>query len=232
MMRRDNVKLVVVEPYFDLKTPNNIGSQTGDYETARLRYEEALTISRADGDRHGIATHLNNLGVVAWRQRDLEGARVLFDQATREMRELGDADSLASALGNLANIARAQGDIPASASYLLEGLRVIKGLGAKRLTLMLLEVGSDLAGLVGEPLRAVTLRGVADTLREDSGTPFATSEREAQEETVARLRQQVGAGGFDEAWQAGRALGVDEAFVETLTWLQNVTPTNGSSATG
>lgn len=29
MMRRDNVKLVVVEPYFDLKTPNNIGSQTG-----------------------------------------------------------------------------------------------------------------------------------------------------------------------------------------------------------
>ncbi len=29
MMRRDHVKLVIVEPYFDLKTPNNIGSQTG-----------------------------------------------------------------------------------------------------------------------------------------------------------------------------------------------------------
>jgi ABC-type Zn uptake system ZnuABC Zn-binding protein ZnuA len=29
MMRRDNVKLIVVEPYFDLKTPNSIGSQTG-----------------------------------------------------------------------------------------------------------------------------------------------------------------------------------------------------------
>ena len=29
LMKRDNVKLVVVEPYFDLKTPNSIGSATG-----------------------------------------------------------------------------------------------------------------------------------------------------------------------------------------------------------
>ena len=29
LMRRENVKLIMVEPYFDLKTPNSIGSQTG-----------------------------------------------------------------------------------------------------------------------------------------------------------------------------------------------------------
>ncbi|MGZ4822717.1 MAG: metal ABC transporter substrate-binding protein [Terriglobales bacterium] len=29
MMKRDNVKLVLVEPYFDLKTPNSIGRETG-----------------------------------------------------------------------------------------------------------------------------------------------------------------------------------------------------------
>ena len=29
MMKRDNVKLVVVEPYFDLKTPNSIASAVG-----------------------------------------------------------------------------------------------------------------------------------------------------------------------------------------------------------
>jgi zinc/manganese transport system substrate-binding protein len=28
-MRRENIKIVMVEPYFDLKTPNSIGSQTG-----------------------------------------------------------------------------------------------------------------------------------------------------------------------------------------------------------
>ena len=28
-MKRQNVKLVLVEPYFDLKTPNSIGAQTG-----------------------------------------------------------------------------------------------------------------------------------------------------------------------------------------------------------
>jgi zinc/manganese transport system substrate-binding protein len=29
MMRRENVKVIMVEPYFDLKTPNSVGSQTG-----------------------------------------------------------------------------------------------------------------------------------------------------------------------------------------------------------
>jgi len=29
LMKRDNIKVVVVEPYFDLKTPNSIGSATG-----------------------------------------------------------------------------------------------------------------------------------------------------------------------------------------------------------
>ncbi len=29
MMKRDNVKLILVEPYFDLKTPNSIGRETG-----------------------------------------------------------------------------------------------------------------------------------------------------------------------------------------------------------
>lgn len=29
IMRRENVKVIMVEPYFDLKTPNSIGSQTG-----------------------------------------------------------------------------------------------------------------------------------------------------------------------------------------------------------
>ena len=28
-MKRQGVKLVLVEPYFDLKTPNSIGQQTG-----------------------------------------------------------------------------------------------------------------------------------------------------------------------------------------------------------
>ena len=29
LMKRENCKLVLVEPYFDLKTPNSIGSATG-----------------------------------------------------------------------------------------------------------------------------------------------------------------------------------------------------------
>ena len=29
MMKRDNIKIMLIEPYFDLKTPNSIGRDTG-----------------------------------------------------------------------------------------------------------------------------------------------------------------------------------------------------------
>ena len=210
----------------------NIAGERAQFEEAQAHHEEALEIYRRDHNRRGIATQLNNLGLVEWRRGDLDAARNLFNQASRELRELGDVNSLASALGNLGNIANAQGDFVAARSYLREGLHVIEGLGAKRLALALIEICSDLANLLGDPSRAVRMRGAADALREDSGIPFGGAEHEAEEAIVARLREKVGSGAFEAEWQAGRAVGMDEALTETLSWLENVAPTNGSPATG
>ena len=35
-MKRQNVKLIVVEPYFDLKTPQSIATQVGDGQVLQL----------------------------------------------------------------------------------------------------------------------------------------------------------------------------------------------------
>jgi tetratricopeptide (TPR) repeat protein len=203
----------------------NIAGEQGDVAAAHERYAEALEICRRAGNQRGVATHLNNLGVLAWRQQDLE-ARKMFDEAADVMRALGDRNSLAIVLGNLANIATGQSDLPGARGYLVEGLKIIQELGSKRPSRLLLEVASDLADALGDPARAVTLRGAADAVREAFHIPFGQAERQAQEQTVARLRVKVG-GDFERAWEAGRGQDLDEALASALDWLEN-----GAQATG
>jgi non-specific serine/threonine protein kinase len=196
----------------------NIAGEQKDIPAARERYAEALEICRKAGNQRGVATHLNNLGVLAWRQQDSE-ARTMFDEAANVMRELGDRNSLAIVLSNLANIATGQGDLPGARAYLVEGFKIIQELGSKRPSLMVVEVASDLANALGEPLRAVTLRGTADAMREAFHIPFGPTAKQIVEETMAGLREKVGAE-FERAWEAGRVQDLDEALAATLAWLE------------
>src|SRR5262245_21863391 len=196
----------------------NIAGEQGDITAAREHYAQALEICRKAGNQRGVATHLNNLGVLAWRQHDVE-ARKMFDEAAGVMRGLGDRNSLAIVLGNLANIATGQGDHPGARAYLVEGFKIIQELGSKRPSRLVLEVASDLADALGDPRRAVTLRGAADAVREAFHIPFGQAEKQAQEETVARLREKVGAD-FETAWEAGRVQDLDEALAAALAWLE------------
>ena len=199
----------------------NIANQRGDYEEARRRYEEALVIHREAGNRHGVAMQLNNLGAVAWRTRDVGEARKLFDQACSEMRALGDRNSLSITLGNLANIANDQDDLLAARAYVLEQLKILQEIESKRPVLAVLENGSDLAERLGDSVRAITMRGAADTLREDAGIPFSAAESKTEEGIVAKLREKAGAG-FEEAWSAGRSIALEEALSQTRAWLESL----------
>ncbi len=210
----------------------NIANQRGDFDEASRRYEEALAISERVGNRHGAAVHLNNLGAVAWRRHDLEKARSLFDQAANEMRALGDRDSLAMALSNLANIANAQGDLAAARDYLLQEVKVVQEIGSRRPVAWLLEYGADLADRLGESLRAVTLRGAADALRQEAGIPFSAAEWQTEQDIVAHLREKAGTEEFDRAWQRGRAMAPDDSLADMISWLESVTPASGTPTSG
>jgi len=209
----------------------NLGSQRGDYDEARKRYEEALDLARRSGNRVSVATHLNNLGTVVRRQGDVAGARAMFDEAASEMRALGDQSSLSMALGNLGNIANEQGDLSASRGYLNEAFRIAKELGAQRQLPMLLELSADLAERLGDFPRAVTMRGSANAMREETGMPIAGAlELTDEQKIVSRLREKIGAAVFEEAWGAGRSIGLDEALAQAQQWLESVPMPNGIPA--
>ena len=82
----------------------------GDYASARVLYEESLTIARELEDKKGIALSLGNLGIVAKEQGDYALARSLYEESLALRRELGDTSGIAFGLNNLGLVVKEQGD--------------------------------------------------------------------------------------------------------------------------
>ncbi|MDM8528940.1 tetratricopeptide repeat protein, partial [Anaerolineales bacterium HSG24] len=57
-----------------------LAQDTGDYETARQRYEQALEIKEALGDKAGLASSYHQLGWLAHNTGDYETARQRYEQ--------------------------------------------------------------------------------------------------------------------------------------------------------
>jgi non-specific serine/threonine protein kinase len=100
----------------------------GEYETARAHCEEALPIFQQLGDRRGIATSFNELGVIAQYQGEYAAARQLLEQSLAIKRELGDDWLIANSIVNLGLIADYQHDYGAAYALYQESLALYRTL--------------------------------------------------------------------------------------------------------
>lgn len=88
-----------------------------DWKRAADVYREALAFLRQEGDREGVATTLNNLGVVASRQGDLEWVEDAYTEALALYRQEGRRSSTALVLGNLEALAWRRASWPRRRSW-------------------------------------------------------------------------------------------------------------------
>ncbi len=101
----------------------------GDYDQAVARYEEALALFRALGDRQGAAGTLSNRGDVARLQGDYDRALALYEEALALYREIGATRWVGFSLNALGVLAIDQGDVDRAASRYEEALTVFRALG-------------------------------------------------------------------------------------------------------
>jgi DNA-binding winged helix-turn-helix (wHTH) protein/tetratricopeptide (TPR) repeat protein len=80
-------------------------------EAIRL-YQQAEVIERKVGSEVGVATVLNNLGIVYGAQGDLATAEKMYRQSLVSFRLLGSKVNEAKVAGNVADQRREQGDLP------------------------------------------------------------------------------------------------------------------------
>lgn len=100
-----------------------------EFKQAKIRSEQALTLSRKNGNKLDEAQSLNNLGLTAYRQRQLSDAVRYHQEALLLRQTIGDRASIGSSLLNISIATRDAGDYTKTETYLRQALVVQQAIG-------------------------------------------------------------------------------------------------------
>ncbi len=188
-----------------------VADSQGDYGSARALHTESLKIRRLLGNQQDIAASLNNLGILASAQDDYGVARALHAESLEISRLLGNQRGIAVSLYNLGIVANAQGDYGAARALHAESLEIKRRLGDQWGIAYSLEGLAGVAHGQNQLSRAASLWGAASSLREAIGSSLSSVYQKEIDERAAAARAALGDEAFSAAWDAGRAITLDEA---------------------
>jgi tetratricopeptide (TPR) repeat protein len=103
----------------------------GEKEKALEFYNQALSLSRAVGDRADEATTLNNIGRVYYDLDENQKALDYYGQALSLKRIVGDYAGEASILNNIAHLEQRRGNLNEARTQIEAALNIIESLRTK-----------------------------------------------------------------------------------------------------
>ncbi|HEX8230600.1 MAG TPA: tetratricopeptide repeat protein [Chloroflexia bacterium] len=194
---------------------NNLGIvflAQGELEQAQEHFVESLALRRELGNRSTIPTSLNNLALVETSRGNHEQALAYLDEAEAIFRELGRTLGTAIVLMNkgLANLGL--GNYQQAHSIYSESLGLFNELSDKLHIATSLARMAGLAAHASQNERAATLSGAAEALLEAINSPMPTIERLHYGPAMQLARTGLGERAFQQAYDKGRALPLDEAI--------------------
>ena len=190
----------------ELRLLNNLGAaavESGRLERARPLCEEALSLATKAGERRNVARAQINLGALEAAEGRFEEASRLFAEGLQGTRDIGDQAGVSEALRGLGEARRGLGDAGAAQECFLEALAIACTIGEKYVVARTLHDLAGLAAATGDAGRAARLLGAASAIDELAGVP-------SHDDDVPGLRAALGDVEFMRAWDAGRALTLDE----------------------
>ena len=187
----------------------------GELAEGEAQLDRALALSRGDGDRRQEAEALHHLGVLVSVRQDLATARRLFEESIALREELGRVDESGATRTFLAAVALLQSDVDTARRSILEALQIALDVRDRRAAWSL-DVLACLEVVAGRPERALRLAGAAGEMFEQTGQRPPAGWRLFTEPMLGRAREQLGTGAAQQAWEAGRGLGFEDALAEAL----------------
>jgi non-specific serine/threonine protein kinase len=211
----------------------NLGAQAlmeGDYPAAHALCEESLALARAVGDAYAVGGVLLWLGWLSFLQGDVPTSHQLLEESVAIHRRLGERFRLAQALDFLALVATATGQFSKAGEAFSESLQLRQEMGDRSDLADSLEGIAALAAAQQESTQAIQLAGAAASIRASSGSPFTAMRRTMLDQWLVPLQQALGQDVIHSAWEAGRAMSLDQALELALAATQSApAPPDGPS---
>jgi hypothetical protein len=145
---------------------------------------------------------------------DLATARKKFLESAETARRVGNKRLMYSCYSEMAHVLRESGELDEPLSIYRDLLPKWRDLGHRAAVAHELECIAYILAKMGQPQRAVTILGAADSLRmmiESTQTPVELAEYQQE---LDALRGQLEETEFKNAWEEGQRLGMDEAIAQ------------------
>jgi predicted ATPase/DNA-binding CsgD family transcriptional regulator len=197
-----------------------IALDAGDPARARTLAEQGVALFAdplADISPWIRVVVLHNFGTAMRRLGHPARAAEIHESALELLRGLDNPPGWTAAVSTeLANDARELGDLRHAAELAGAGLALHHRAGDRRGAAAGLEGLAATAVAVGHAAAAARMIVGAAALRDDVGAPLPTGDRTGVEQTLAGVRQDLGAAGFAAATANGKRLSTDDLVTEAL----------------
>ncbi len=224
------VEIATGDPFIiaALDVLGKIAEDNGDYDQAKSRFDEALTLFWSEDDRVWIGLTLDHLGSVAYGRGEHERATAVLTEALTLQRTTGHGYGIAVSLLYLGHLALAEGDPVTAALRYGESLTGWQEEDFRPGIAEVLSGLASVAGALGQPERAARLFGAAEATRQAIGLPARLPERAMYDRSVAQVLRDVGEAEFSAAWNAGQAMPIEEALAESVALVTELAGSSGA----
>lgn len=185
---------------------------TKDPIRAMQYLQEAVALGKQAGFQWATSMAAYGAGRLAGHMGEVETARARFTESAEISKRFGNRRIVFSSRSELAHVLREHGAAEEALSIYREVIPGWKELGHRAAVAHELECISYILIQREEPEHAATLLGAAEALRQLIDTDMTNLERAEYERKVSALRAGMDEAGFQEAWNKGRSLSMDEAI--------------------
>jgi predicted ATPase/class 3 adenylate cyclase len=183
-----------------------------DLEQAKVYLYEATELARQQGFRWASSFLSIGLAHTAAALGDIETARAGFKESAEIAQKMGNKRIVYSSQSELAHVLRARGKLDEPLATYKDLLPKWRDLGHRSAVAHELECIAYILIRKEEPVRAATLFGAAEALREAIDSVMTKIEQVEYANEIESLRAGMDEAEFEQAWKKGRAMTMEQAI--------------------
>ena len=193
-----------------------VAKNEGDLPSAYTLLDESLKVFRQLDEKRSIAWSLIQLATIAYKQQDYMKTEVFSRESLALFDELGDKRGIDQTLRLQGNTARKQDELERASSLFAQSLNLNHQQGDQEGIELCLVAIAELAYVQNNFVRAAQLIGWTDALREKFSGDRLSTEQDDVDLNIAAIIKKIGNAAYEEAYNAGRTMTMDEAVTYAL----------------